>query len=355
MAPSRTRLARRIRRRVDPVLELPGDWWTARQLGRHQPDTIIEPVEQWTPHVAIIATFPRSALIASISRLVDHLDALGITVIVVANDAPDRQRCTEVWSEQRCSIIHRPNLGRDFGAYRCGMDHLLSHAPTGSVERVSFFNDSVAHLPTSMDLLTAWLREPVGNLSLATTRLDRPGVQGFAMSLDGPTALSSPMLEFWRRHVPSNDRSTVIRRGEQRLSAVLRESPRPPIGFLTFERLDEALDGDWGRLTDDEVDGLRWAVGFSPRIAAAVADSGLDLDRPELRRMIAREIPQWIGPNRPFGLVAAGLLGFPLKLDLIAVGAASRSGVARILEQSGVSDQEQSELLALMEAHQFGR
>ncbi len=356
MVRSTKRISRRIRRRVEPIAEFPAEWWTARRLNALPRDEILSEHSAWTEHVAIVATYPRAALSESITRLVKNLRHQNATVIIVANESPDREACTDEWLNLGASIIQRPNLGRDFGAYQRGMQHLLSHGPITSISRVSYFNDSVAYLPTSLMLLREWLGEAEGNLALATTRPKKLRVQGFALSLEGGTAFSQPLRQFWNHYVPSNNRLTVIRRGEQKLSQALRKSPNPTVGYLTFDLLDSALDGDWGKLSDEEAEGLRWAVGFRPQIAKALSSSAheLDVNSPEVRRRIAQEIPNWIGLNRPFGLIAARLFGLPLKLDLVSVGAASSNGVSQLLEHSGIGAAEKQQIVQLMNAHTFG-
>jgi hypothetical protein len=347
---------RSVTSRIKSVIAIPGEYRAFRGLRNDPGDRVVKDTETWNEHVAVVAAYPRISLAESTSRLLTSLQDLGATVILVANDSPDRDFCNGRWMAHADVVIHRANLGRDFGCYQRAMSHLQKNAPVGSIQRVSYFNDSVVYLPSSSTLIQNWLENASGTRALATTDASQPRAQTFAFSLDGTTAFSPSLRRFWSHLLLSNNRTTVIRRCEKRLSRILRSLSKPPLGYFSFERLDEAVQGDWGKLTAGEARGLRWAINFQPRIASSASISAADResDSAEVRRRIAHEVPNWLGPNRAFGLVASRLLGFPVKVDIIASGAATRRDVSDYLDTSGIEIEEQNKLLDLMDAHHIG-
>jgi hypothetical protein len=355
--PGIARLRRGFRNRIRPLLQYPADRWRARRLLDDPADRVLRSTADWSDHITIIATCPRIALAPSVSRLIDVLREIGATVILVANESADRSQCTESWIGRCDVLIHRANIGRDFGAYQRATQYVRAHAPVASIGRISYFNDSVAYLPNSIPLLTDWLGTIEHDQSLTMIGVEDPWIQTFALTLASTTAFSPEITRFWRRYIPTDGRATVIRRGEKRLSTILRTSTHPPTSHFTIEKLDAAIGGDWGSLSIDEARGLDWALRFRPQITRVTSldTDALGSGTTEARRRVAFEIPRWMGPNRPFGLVANRTLGFPIKLDLISVGAASPEAIAGRLSQSSISVEEQRGLLDLMCSHRFGR
>ncbi len=347
-------------RSLRPIVSVPADRRIARSALRHHPEQLIVDTDHWSSHVAIVATYPRAPLTDSILRLITGLRALGATVVLVANDSPDRSSCTEQWIDHCDALIHRANLGRDFGAYRTGYTHVLTSAPLERIERVSFFNDSVLHLPTTPALLSQWFSTlehdgSRGCHALAVKEDGRPRPQTFAFTLDARTAFDPAVRHYWQRLLPSDDRATIVRRGERRFAEVLSGIDAPVVGLLRFELLDDLLDGDWGRLRSAERDGLRWALQFRPAIGR---ESGCTADEistatADTTRAVAGNVLRWLGPNRAFGLLAARTAGFPLKLDIIGIGAATPAGVSEALVESGMDEEERVGVERLMASHRI--
>ena len=324
-------------------------WWKVRIRHHHRRTTAETWQGQWREHVAIVAVHPRIELTASVERLLDTLGSLGVTVVMVVNDSPDAGRCIDVWRDRCDGIVQRGNIGRDFGAYQAGVRYILRHGPVERIGRLSFFNDSVVYLPHTDRLLSAWWSDTSGCTALCTSQVPRPHLQGFAFSLDGACAFGPAARRFWDRYYPSGIRHEVIRRGELGLSDMLRAAGCHLAGHLDAALLDTALDHDWGRLTTSERRAWEWSIAHHPRLAAQ-----LDLRSGEIAaatgtrlRSLADDLITATNPSHSFGLTASRLVGFPVKLDLVAVGAASRSDMAELLESQGIDDDERAALLSL--------
>lgn len=317
-------------------------WYDVRLRRRHLAlDVVMGPV-RWSDHVAVVAVLPRRALAASVLRLLDALRSIGATVVVVANESADTEWCLEQWRGSADALLRRPNIGRDFGAYQAAMRFIAEQAPRAAVRRVSFFNDSVVY-PPSMDGVLAWLRQADGCTSLTTHGRPRPHLQSYAFSLESVAAFGSALTAFWRRYYPSNVRHRVVRRGELALSDVLRREGRPLRAHVTAARLAAALGvgvGDvWCGLDDAERASVAWASALDPRLSARSGEGHLDV--------AALLSAGAVNTTHAFGLVAARLLGMPLKLDLARVGAATLEDVSVVLRSRGMPDPEVAELLEL--------
>jgi len=341
--------------RARSVFTMPNEFRVARRVRNDPLDRVLKNTETWNEHVAVVATYPRSSLAESVRRLLACLQDAGTTVVLVMNDSPDRDFCLDLWIDQADVVIQRPNLGRDFGCYQRAMSHLEANAPIGSITRVSYFNDSVIYLPTSSQLIGPWLQSAVGTCALSISG-KLPLAHTYAITIDQNAAFSQPIRQFWKRLLLSNTRRTVVRRGEIKFSHLLRSISEPPLGYMDFNLVDEALNGDWGLLAPSEARGLQWANNFEPRIAvsASISEDDQSSDSPEVRRRIAKEVPKYLGPNHAFGLVSSRLFGFPLKIDILSRVACTSPDVSELLDESGVGPEEQKALVELLGNHRSG-
>jgi hypothetical protein len=117
----------------------------------------------------------------------------------------------------RChKLIERANVGRDFGAYKDGVNFVLEHYP--DVARLVLLNDSVFFLQKTIDRLIADLNGPHDFIGVTETHQFHYHVQSFMLSF-GKTALRSPaFVRFWKRYRPISTRRHAIHRGELRLT-----------------------------------------------------------------------------------------------------------------------------------------
>lgn len=278
-------------------------WWRVRVRREHRRWQVVGSTDiDWTDRVAIVAVHPRHALVGSVRRSLAALRAQQVTTVLVLNESPDRERCAARWRDHADVLLTRPNIGRDFGAYQAGVSFVREHAAVDRIRRVIFLNDSVVHLPTTPRLLGDWLAEATGSSALSVNQIPQPHLQGFAFELDGAVAFGQPLTRFWQRYYPSDIRHRAIRRGELGLSDVLRRGGRTLTGYLSADRLGPSSGGEWEHLL---------AIG---------------------------------NPSHVAGLAAARKCGFPLKLDLVAVGAATAAEVTTVLRAAGVEDDEVSAL-----------
>lgn len=117
-------------------------------------------------------------------------------------------------------LIERSNLGRDFGAYKDGVNWALEQFP--DLQRLIIANDSLFYLPDGLDELLAALDDERHDVVGVSEVFEHHyHIASFLISF-GRGAISSPAFrEFWRRYLPISTRRWAILRGEGRLSAML--------------------------------------------------------------------------------------------------------------------------------------
>lgn len=131
--------------------------------------------------------------------------------------------------QDKCyKIIERNNLGRDFGAYKDGVNYVLEHHP--DADRIVLMNDSVFFFQRTIDKLIADLNAPYDFIGVTETHQYHYHVQSFTLSFGQNVLRNKAFVTFWRKYRPISTRRFAIHRGELRLTRKLtRAGFRPHI------------------------------------------------------------------------------------------------------------------------------
>jgi hypothetical protein len=131
--------------------------------------------------------------------------------------------------QDKCyKLIERKNLGRDFGAYKDGVNYVLEHHP--DADRIVLMNDSVFFFQRTIDKLIADLNAPHDFIGVTETHQYHYHVQSFMLSFGREVVRSKAFARFWKRYRPISTRRFTIHRGELRLTRQLtRAGFRPHI------------------------------------------------------------------------------------------------------------------------------
>ena len=213
-----------------------------RVLGESDPkiinDEVVRP-ESGSKY-AIVVFYPGFGLDESLVGLLRALRSADVNTIVVCNGEPeatDRERLRA--DAQR--ILVRPNIGRDFGAYRAASLHLGRLGVPAT--RVLYFNDSVIYLAGEpLDTMVRQLAEsdfPVVG-TFENHEFDHHlGSYAFAMS--GDVFRDPRIQQFWRSYRPYDIRPHAIQKGEIGLSKTLKKVGRSIDVIYSIDRLAERL------------------------------------------------------------------------------------------------------------------
>jgi hypothetical protein len=163
-----------------------------------------------------------------------------VNAIVVCNGEPAPAVLEQVRAEAQ-RILLRPNIGRDFGAYRAATIYLNQRTLPAS--RVLYFNDSVFYLAG------AQLERLVGEL--AESKFPVVGtyenhefhhhIGSYAFSVSGEVFRDPRLQQFWRSYRPYDIRPHAIHQGEMGLSRSLRKAGYSFDVIYSIDRLADRL------------------------------------------------------------------------------------------------------------------
>lgn len=289
--------------------------------------------------ILLLAMYEPHQLRPDIENLVKLAQSKGLYVIGINNahlETPSHDHFN--------TYIERFNLGRDFGAYRCGFQYLFEQGWDNNCPRIIFLNDSVyydaSRLPTFLDALLNTSYEVCG----ATDNHEIVYHLGsFCISVAG-TILRQPRFQaFWDHYALSEVRLINIRRGELGLSRCLKSCVSDPAAFgalYTLPRLEQTL-----RTYPQEVNTFMAMVRRAPRLSWPRLTGNPPID----------EIIAYSKRRSPIHQNAAYLLhlGMPLiKLDGFFRGAFGTEDVAILCAQ--LPEHEANALKRLLYRRSYG-
>jgi hypothetical protein len=224
--------------------------------------------------IAVYLIFQPRGLAESSLLTCRHLAAGGYAPLVVSN-APlseaDRQQLQAVsWK-----VVERPNFGYDFGGYRDGIWLLDQWGERP--ESLILLNDSIWFPALEGDQTIATMEampsDFKGVLKLGTgegavlRRGREPFLGSFFLMFSAQALRSEAFSLFWRQYLNTSNKYKTIRRGERRLSYVMRDA-----GFEGWSLFDRTHFDLW--LNELEVSGLRRLldelVTIDPSMASAL-------------------------------------------------------------------------------------
>lgn len=170
--------------------------------------------------IMLLALYEKGQLRPDVVRLIEAARAEGLYVLAVntlkLQDHAALQGLVDCY-------IERPNFGRDFGSYQTGFMHVFKNNWHETCPRLLMINDSIFFSSERMpkflnDLMTSEV-EVLG----ATENYDLDYHLGsFCISMKH-SILKNPMLQkYWRTYRLSDVRPRVIKRGEFKLSKILK-------------------------------------------------------------------------------------------------------------------------------------
>lgn len=249
------RLTQQLRALPEFFYEPPLRWWHDRTRAHRL--KISDGQIGSRDKVAVYLVYQPAGLAASSLDTCNHLTNNGYAPLVVSN-APlsdrDRQRLQSVcWR-----VVERPNFGYDFGGYRDGI-WLLDHWGE-KPESLILLNDSIWFPALEGDQTIAKMESIAadfrGILKLGTgegavlRRGREPFLGSFFLMFSAKALRSEAFSLFWRQYLNTSNKYKTIRRGERRLSYVMRDA-----GFEGASLFDRTQFDQW--LNELDVSTLR--------------------------------------------------------------------------------------------------
>jgi hypothetical protein len=169
----------------------------------------------------IFVLYAKTSLPDFTKTVLDAIARSPHNLIVVSNAALSPLLKAQL--QDRCyKIIERKNLGRDFGAYKDGVNYVLEHHPDAG--RIVLMNDSVFFFQRTIDKLINDLTAPHDFIGLTETHQYHYHVQSFMLSFGRDALRSKAFNRFWKRYRPISTRRFAIHRGELRLTRVMTKA-----------------------------------------------------------------------------------------------------------------------------------
>ena len=178
------------------------------------------------PHMVIFLLYQPKGLAASVRLAIDTVLQHPVSMVFVSN-LPLQDADRDWLAARSWKVIERPNVGYDFGGFREGVMQIVQANLTPA--RLWILNDStwfpVCGGPGALEHVI----DPAADVSGSMVHHDgrdhaKDNIESYFLSFT-QTALTHPaFVTFWASYAMYQDKLTVIRRGEQRLSRVLREA-----------------------------------------------------------------------------------------------------------------------------------
>lgn len=292
-----------------------------------------------TSHFAVFVYFNAGPVSFHVRHALAALSAEGVNVLIVANQLGEEARGELLRSCH--TLVVRENIGRDFGAYKDGVDYVLA---TERPRRLLLLNDSIFWVETGARALVSHLTR-IGDFACATeTYAQHYHAGAFALGFSAAVLEAPAFREFWRGYRLIDNRRHAINKGEVELSQVLLAAGFVPDALYSTAALRR-------RLAEASLDDLKLAFSFLPSRMPESA-TGMERERADFSRIspdLNSDDARAIGVDRLIQLVSAASqihvggfmfmkwLGMPLlKRDSVYRGLFQLEHFERCLAEVGV-------------------
>ena len=291
------------------------------------------------PFVAIVAVYPGTSTFKSICRLIESLESNGYSLLIVINENSESLRWFENLTTEKRTLILRPNIGADFGAYKCGFKYLQYHR--NSLEVALIANDSL-HYTTSCKFGLSPLLKPMSPINCLYMNSQSVVHAGSMLIKFQSVILSTDTFwDFWEDYYCTNSKKRIIKQGEHKLSTIC--------GINTFRPLTETFFN--GILpqpsTTHKMQFLRWARRSDKEFFACIAN--LDFDSKETWDLAFHFGLECFQVSNSLGVYLSENFNAPIKMDLVTLGLVTRSEFFLAIESRGCDETEKQELIEIFD------
>jgi hypothetical protein len=227
-------------------------------------------------------------------------------------------------------------VGRDFGAYKAGVNFLKNKGLLTNIESLLICNDSVFYGKNFGDFINRY-EENLSSWTSAFLNFEKhTHAQSFFQSFSGQVVQTEVFQKFWSDYYPSNRRVHAIDMGEVKLSQILLDAGYFPKSVVNAKNIASVYEADQVSFEDFySVFSERYyeMLNYSPKI-------NNDYFWHALERNFMEKNCSHIA-----GLLAFKALGAPLKLDLFATGRVTIESLQQALLRDGLEESEIAELV----------
>jgi hypothetical protein len=198
------------------------------------------PVSRSPRRIAVVAIHPSDESIPFTINLLEALAEQDFCILVVHNRPMSRDQCSRILS--RCHhLIERYPVGRDFGAYKRGLEWLHHHGKVASAETLILANDSMFYPGSFRSALSALLDHKSEWSCLFENFQMFHHAQSFFLLFRRSVFTSPAFTRFWSSYAPRSSRVHCIEKGEKGLSRSLKKAGFFPYALYSATRLVDRL------------------------------------------------------------------------------------------------------------------
>lgn len=300
---------------------------------------VFKEIDEVSSHgIAILALYPRAGILKSVNRLIDSLISSNYSVIAVVNQSHLTEEWLDLLAKKNIEILTRPNIGRDFGAYKIGFIHAEKNGYLKRTEHLIFANDSVLYGPNSSNFLSLMLEIKLPWHAMFVNYQFHTHAQSFFQIFEKDIFLAKKFSDFWHNYYPSELRHHAINNGEVGLSSTCLQLGFAPVSHVSAQSI---LDNPgFADFTPDEKFGI-WSnhgLTFLNGDLSTLQNTEFLMRRQYLENNITHHQ----------GLLASRVLKAPLKLDIFQSGQTTIEGLRATLNSLGLPEDELKDILQVM-------
>ena len=288
--------------------------------------------------IIILAIFPDTTTLFSLKRMLDSITRTDYSLFVVINKNSETMKVLNLLESYNCTVIVRPNIGRDIGAYQSALHFLGKKTNVSNFERVALLNDSLYVTNQTANFYYEFLMSDRWNCIY----MNMQGIHhasSHSLILDEKALGSKEFQEFWRTYYPSSGRMHSIFKGEFGITQSLGEDYfKPFINSRLIANSNTSII-----LSEVEKSQIRiWSVKSRFEGYELICEN---LNTEQFVEVLLFCLENFQISNS-IGLFLHRFYGVPIKLDIYAQKLVSRDSFLRLLD-SGEMDL--SEIIQLEE------
>jgi len=202
----------------------------------------------------LFVLYTRAGIPQFTQNVIDAIERSPFNLVVVTNSSLSGDVRAAVL-DKCCLLIERANYGRDFGAYKDGLEILSQRYP--DIERLVLLNDSLFFFERGLARIIAELDGRHDFIGLTEVFEYHYHVQSFMLSFSRNVLQHPRFTRFWRKYRPISTRRWSVHKGEVGLTRALTKAGFQPHILFHGAQLIEHLRGS-------PIEDLLSAIGLLP-------------------------------------------------------------------------------------------
>ena len=286
----------------------------------------------------IIAVYAGTGTYSSLKRQIELFEKFDYNILVILNENNLSRNWAQKLINSNCSILHRKNIGADFGAYKLGAKYLYdTHREL--ISEIILANDSIYYTPASTNGLKNFLTAGSSLNCLFYHKQSVRHAGSMLIKFDFSSLDQNVFWQFWKKYYPYSTKLQVVRKGEHNLTK--------SVGHKYFKPVVNQSEVDLV-YKDMNIAEMIQAQIWAKRSSAALYEQiFLAVNALDYRRILHLSISN-LQISNSIGLWVSRNLDLPVKLDLPQVGLCSVSDLLKIAELQGCEKDEVEELEVLL-------